>query len=199
MQYIKDLWFAEPVDSPNLHNSLNCKFCNSKNHNSKDHKCNICNAVGIHSAKDHCKKCNSLEHKTDVHCPIYSNCNILIPHVHNCKFCAQDHRSEDHVTKCYCTICKVKGHLDSNYHYDCHKCNFTLIGTKHITCLTCGKCTYPYLEHVDICEICGECCININYNYTDDINGEPIMMCSSCYRVNGADRILKNNVIIIKK
>ena len=169
MQFPKDFWFAEPVDSPN--EFLNCKFCDLKNHTSNMHKCGICGIIGTHSAIDHCSA--------------YSDCNILFHHVHSCEHCSQNHETKDHVNKCYCNICRMKGHTTADFHYDCNNCNSIIINNEHIKCSICEECTYPDSPHIVKCNWCNSCCIDIhqNHNYTG------IIMCTTCHRVNQANEV----------
>jgi len=96
-----------------------------------------------------------------------------------------------------CNTCKLKGHIDSDLHYDCDNCNSIVIGNKHIKCLNCGECTPPYLEHIDKCDVCNSCCIDIHQNY--DCPG--IIMCLVCNRVKKLELLSLYNRrnIVIKK
>lgn len=189
-----------------------CEFCDLSTHTSNMHKCGICGIIGVHSARVHCKRCGSLEHNIDVHCDTHSNCVIVGPHYHPCEYCdgghmTKNHKCEmvncgqkghsrmDHNIKCVCHICQIKGHLNNVLHYKCHNCKSMVIYSEHIKCIHCNTCTIPNFKHLDKCDSCGSCCIDISGGGMDNI-----IMCINCYRINnGLKYVLISNGIIAKK
>ena len=183
MDYLKVLIYGEDTS---------CRFCGLKNHKSYQHKCNICEAIGTHSAKVHCKICKSLDHTAKDH--TCHKCNIYEPHTHECIYCIENHKTEmhvcticeqkghnytDHQQKCLCETCNVVGHLEKDIHFDCDKCGYIIVNDYHVWCYNCNSCTFSSRPHIGTCEFCQGCMANSNYCY------ECEARCIKCRKIAG--------------
>jgi hypothetical protein len=170
-----------------------CEFCPLTNHFTKDHICSICSMVGDHGAWKHCKRCLLLDHTMQDHkC---DRCVSMEEHSHPCKYCLEEHSSEDHVCFCgqrghsyqdhdekvLCDICQVPGHSTIQQHFSCDRCKLTLIDHEHKWCHNCQSCTATSRPHLGVCD-CGGC-------LTYENNENPRIKCLRCHKLpNDEDR-----------
>ena len=84
------------------------------------------------------------------------------------------------IKKNYCKICNVYGHKQTDLHFDCDNCSYTIINRKHIWCKMCKSCTFEDRQHIDICEYCDGC---MAFQYGSDYDKNVKI----CYHIDNCD------------
>lgn len=186
-------WLNKFLGIRETSDEVTCTICNKNtNHVTKNHVCNVCNEKGKHSARSHCQLCKKLDHTSKDH--TCERCNVYEKHEHSCNYCLENHKTEEHECqickqkghnydnhqqKCICTTCKIIGHIESDLHFDCDKCGYTIINDSHVWCDKCNSCTFNNRKHVDVCQYCSGCMASSNHCY--ECNYEP--RCIKCYKL----------------
>lgn len=184
-------WYCKGHGKHTTENHM-CRVCDQTGHSAKIH-CRLCREIG-HSIEDHCLRCKKIGHKESDHNCSFRQCKIYEDHTHPCEYCLEDHTtnehkcwcgqyghgSKDHKEKCYCINCEVIGHINSDLHYECKYCDFTIIFKEHFWCEACKSCNYK--KHENFCEYCNGCmALDDVYGYDQDEG----IRCTKCYRRPG--------------